>query len=237
MRCHSFSDRLRPYQITPSHHPPEIHILATTPNKTAHVYHEEMPFQASHQRRGVNSGSGMVGELEITCLVVPHQPAQSPNVQQIWKVDALFHWTASTKMSLNFSTRAINHFTFLSVYHIFQLGTPYSTVLCQLHTLISETLSHCLLPPPDSEAPSMTLCAQFLFLGSEAMPHFMQEQIACFPLRISHRDTGDMTAPRKIAGEVRFRHHVGTCVLPCSCAVALPILSRVSALSSGSLGT
>ena len=64
-------------------------VLATTPKKTAHTHHEEMPFQASHQRRGVNSGWSRVGEHEITCLV-PHQPSQSPNVSIELKVNAQF---------------------------------------------------------------------------------------------------------------------------------------------------
>ena len=61
-----------------------------------------------------------------------------------------------------FNTRAIDHFPFFFlVYHFFQLGVLYSTVLCYVDLLIVNVLGSGLLPPP-SETASMALCAHFL---------------------------------------------------------------------------
>ena len=69
------------------------------------------------------------------------------------------------------------------------------------------------------------------------MPCFVQEQVACFPLRISRRDPCNVSTPREIAGEVRFVamwEHVFALQLRSSLA---HLVMCVSALSSGSLGT
>ena len=137
MRCHPSSARLRPYQTTPSHNPPAIHPLATTPTKTAHINHEEMSFQVSHP-----ASSSHTNQLSLQNF----DKSES---------ERTIHWTESPTRSLSLNTRAINH--------SFQLGAPYSSVLCQFHPLKTKTMSHRLLPPPNSEATSMTLRAQFLF--------------------------------------------------------------------------
>ena len=105
---------------------------------------------------------------------------------------------------------------------------PYSTVLCQFYSpLISKTLNHCLLPPPDSEAPSMTLCAQFLFSSSEAMPFFNAGTNCWLPSSDLSSSYVQQNRTTNKSWRSTFRHHVGTCVLPCSCAMAMHILSCV----------
>ena len=131
-----------------------------------------------------------------------------------------------TRRDHSISTHVRSTILHFPIHHFFQLGAPYSIVVCQFHPLISKTLDHRLLPTPDSEAPSMTLCAQFLFQAPKPCHNFMQEQIACFSFRISHPDTCNITTTNN-SWRTTFRHHEGTCVLPCSCAAALPNLSHV----------
>ena len=100
------------------------------------------------------------------------------------------------------------------------LPTPHCIVLCHLHPLISKTLNHCLLPPPHSEATSMTLGAQFLLQVPKPCHVFMQDKVL-IPL------FGSLVVIRATCPhhEKQPARHVGICVLPCSCAAISPILS------------
>ena len=81
------------------------------------------------------------------------------------------------------------------IYHFFKLGAPYSTVLCHLYSFITKTLTHCLLPPPNSKMTSMTLRAQFLLQAPKPCHIFVQKLMVCFPLRISRRDLCNVSTP------------------------------------------
>ena len=63
-------------------------------------------------------------------------------------------------------TRSCRHLRKCGVSHIMKdVRCAREKVTCEVYCPhISMTLNHCLLPPSDSEAPSMTWCVQFLFL-------------------------------------------------------------------------
>ena len=186
----------------------------TTPNKSAHIHLEEMPFQASHQRSGINTGSGRVGEHGITSSVSKF----SLNL----KANALFTGLKARRYhSISTHVRS----TILRFFQcIISSSFERHTVLfCEIFT---PTLNPCLLPPPDSEAPSMTLCAQFLSLGSEAIPYVGAGTNCLFPssdlssLYVQY----DRTTKKKLAKNVSSP--CGNLCFACNCAVA-----------PGSLGT
>ena len=115
--------------------------------------------------------------------------------------------------SLWFNTRAIDHFPCFPVYHFFQLGAPYSTVLCHVDPLMPNALSHCLLPPPHSGTASMALCAHFLLQAPKPLHILMQKQLSCLPLGISRRESCNVPTPREV---------LPSCLVPSSSAPPHP---------------
>ena len=108
--------------------------------------------------------------------------------------------------SLCFNTRAIDHFQCFPVYHFFQLGAPYSTVLYQIDPLntlpaLTSTLwngVHGIVCPCPSSA-------------SEAMPYSFAETTFLSPSWNLSSSFLQCAHTTRSCWQSMFHHRVGTC--------------------------